>query len=228
MSDIEVSSPCVPVEHRPYLLLSRLARALSHQIRTPLNVINNDLIYFKRFIENNECERGIKRCEQITRLLHTLNLLGNVDGPLSQVDLQDVLGNITDKHEFTPSNNSEERFPICGNAVQLTKLLDNLLQLLKNHSWLDQQYSTQISLYKLSCNSLVLIHLQKSLSELPVYSKTASAKDSLAELFSSLLSSQSIIPPLLDAILWNHQANTHWYVDDAVLNIRLSFPLTES
>lgn len=227
MVEAREAAHSIPEEHRPYLLIARLARALSHQIRTPLNVINNDLIYFKRFVDEEECERGITRCEQITRLLHTLNLLGNSDGPLTLLDFREIVADIKDRYSLElECSFSNSVFPVRGNSLQLKKAFDHLFHLLKNHSWLDKQQSARLFLDQKE-QSGVTLTVNKPISELSICNQQCAACDSLTELFTSLLSSQSVLPPLLDAILWNHRVSTYWCVDNALLSICFTFPVVE-
>ena len=59
---------------RPLKVLQAIMRALSHSVRTPLSVVQNDLSYFstvKDPLPPSEFARGIERCRQISELLRS-------------------------------------------------------------------------------------------------------------------------------------------------------------
>jgi hypothetical protein len=55
-------------------ILSALSHALSHQIRTPLSVISNDLFYLQSLVPEGECARALKRCQEISAVLQSVAL----------------------------------------------------------------------------------------------------------------------------------------------------------
>ncbi len=56
-------------------VVARLVRALLHQMRGDLSVINNDLVYLSSVIDPNEVQRPRERCAQISHLLGRLGVL---------------------------------------------------------------------------------------------------------------------------------------------------------
>ena len=54
---------------KSYILLEGFARVLSHKLRGPLSVIQNDLTYLQSLVPQGECTRSLERCRQITNLL---------------------------------------------------------------------------------------------------------------------------------------------------------------
>ena len=74
-------------EHAPVLLVAALVRALGHQIRTPLSVIQNDLSYLATIAPAEECRRGLDRCRRIADILKAAMLSGGTRFEQGECDL---------------------------------------------------------------------------------------------------------------------------------------------
>jgi len=65
--------PSLELESRPLMALSAFIGALVHTLRTPLSVVSNELEYLKGLVPEGECERAIKRCQEISVTLKALS-----------------------------------------------------------------------------------------------------------------------------------------------------------
>ncbi len=79
-------------------LLSSLVRALSHQIRTPLSVISNDLSYFKNLLPEGECQRSLERCKEISNILGAALVDGGRASAAESVSVRIFLTEIFEGH----------------------------------------------------------------------------------------------------------------------------------
>lgn len=71
-------------------LICNLLSALSHKLRTPLSVIKNDLSYFQSVLPVGECDRSLRKCDEISALLHEL-ALEDVSKKTAQVNLHSIV-----------------------------------------------------------------------------------------------------------------------------------------
>lgn len=173
--------------------LLSLMRAISHQIRTPLSVISNDLVYFKSLIDPAECERGISKCRQISDLFKPFQLLEEPGQSFETFELQTLLLEIfADRFE-----NPEYDMLLTGSRANLKHAL----------TWLSEIFRIEtVSIIKesLHLTSSILFSLGEPL---PIASASLE-KDvfSVTEIFAKQANDDSILPMLIDAVFFSFSA----------------------
>lgn len=170
-----VAQNLVPLE-----LMTSLVRVLSHQIRTPLSVISNDLTYFKSLISPDECQRGIDKCRQISDFFKPAEQLLAISDEQARFDLSDVV-----RKTLNSALDERPGFEVCGNPALLMKAF----------TWIEQ-------LFKPRKVSIIAEQRQIVFEQLGL--KTAASNlifTSVTQAYFSQASDDSILPMLVDAIL---------------------------
>jgi|GEM_PF-2400837 len=150
-------------------------RALSHTVRTPLSVVQNDLSYFasvKSALPPEEYTRGIERCRQISELLRTATPL-----PLSPPNKCEVSGH-------GPS--------VLAHHDRLVWLIAELRSLTSESSGTTSEMTVQ------SKDTVVSLNFGAAGNT----SKAHGDWDSLSAFYSEALGLDKLSAPLLDAYVW--------------------------
>lgn len=190
---------------RGLLLLSALGRALSHQIRTPLSVVSNELQYIKSTFPDSGCNRGLDRCREISDILSTLSVLNSHESGKIPVSIAKLIEELSHAHHIEcKSEVLESTYNLICNCDQLVAVVSMLSTLLLDVG--DQHAEQRNSGAHLSvevADNRLLLHMK-----IPDYwnSRNLGSGLSITEIFSVRLGSDSLMPPLIDAVLWEHGA----------------------
>lgn len=87
-------------------VLEGFARVLSHKLRTPLSVIQNDLSYLQSIVPEGECRRSLDKCRQIVDLLRDSTPSKITECPKSEVDIVEVISGFTSVFPFLRTQGS--------------------------------------------------------------------------------------------------------------------------
>jgi hypothetical protein len=74
-----------------YRLLMSLSKSISHQLRTPLSVIRNEVALLRDAIPSDDFERLERKCREMIRILDSLNLWSGTGQGTKTVDLAPLL-----------------------------------------------------------------------------------------------------------------------------------------
>ncbi len=81
-------------------VLEGFARVLSHKLRTPLSVIQNDLTYIQTLVAEGECRRSLYKCRQIVDLLREISPPRIIECPKSEFELHDMISGLGTAFSF--------------------------------------------------------------------------------------------------------------------------------
>ena len=175
-------------------LLLTLMQTLSHQVRTPLSVISNDLTFFQSIIEPSECERGILRCRQISDYFKPAQLLSNSTAKSEIFNMQTLLQEI-----FGSSLEGK------SSTMQCQGIQNNLQQAFR---WIAELFSVE-SVRFLGDRRSLKFNLAKPI-EIKGVSKNRidshSNITSISEIYAADAGYESILPILIDAVFVSYSA----------------------
>ena len=174
-------------------------RALSHKIRTPLSVIQNELTYFKSKLAEEEFDRAFSACKNINELLKKASSAVKLEPDFRKISLQEFSGHIASAACLQLKNNL--------NDSNLVVELDSELFTL---AW-----ESIVSFFVNSCSAkLITAELRKKEDILqlnlnvPYRFLEASVEDSSQNSFSEFslygLKKDSLFLPLADIVLAQH------------------------
>lgn len=115
------------MDQRPFQLVSALARALSHQIRTPLSIISNDLFFFQSLIDPQECRRSLEKTRCIAGILNQACAMGKEELRREPIDLESLARDVF-ADAAAPDYSAEQRpvLTVPGDPVRLRLALECL------------------------------------------------------------------------------------------------------
>lgn len=188
--DIELMTTTPPPHTLPLLVLAGLMRALSHKIRTPLSVISNDLSFFKSCLPTEDVDRSLQKVKVIGDILRSASDGAGVvvgSGPVT----------VGDWHVASQAAGWSSSPAASGEGA---------LQLGVTHGALSAIARYSHELLGGSAGSLcALVVLEDRVTQricLPSSVTIDSPRESLTESIPALGCGDSLLPPILDAIVW--------------------------
>ena len=183
--------------HRITLLLAAFGRALSHQVRTPLSVISNDLFYLQTLIAPEECQRSLERCKSISDILAAACQV-STQPPMSNVVRLEVL-----LREVFACLISEQCC-IKGDGEQLHQAFSMLSELLAFES----TPAFNVSLCRENGNAVVRLIAPRQPFDVEELQEPLKVH-SFTEIFNIYGRQDGLTPMYVDAILWENGARTN-------------------
>jgi len=193
--------------------LETFISTFSHQIRTPLSVVWNDLQYWKKSLDLNEADRALARCKEITEMLSALTELTSKETGPSQAKWSEL----ADRH----LSSFERSIETDRDELQTT----NQKRIAQLFSYLDQFLAqicpvTDLSKPKPPCT----IKIGTSSIEFCVTlnSKTENQKlQSATELSDFLKIKNSLCAPIIDFICIFESLKAEYRVEDQKIYIMI-------
>jgi len=180
------------------LFVSALVRALSHQIRTPLSVISNELSYFKTLLPADECNRSLERCRGISEILSEISPKCLHDFSLNRIELAELLLVLKD---YRVDLSALKGKSVVSNADQLRSALDLAEKAL---CVLGPISNKEIQIAPRQLEIMIAIRPASEVKD----RIGNSAFQFLSELICRKLEADSSLAPLADLLFWGAGAKT--------------------
>lgn len=193
---------------RCLLLVSTLARALSHRLRTPLSVISNDLAYLKRFMPPDEEFYSPEKCREISAILKNLSTIGDADLKSTPTSYQQIENQLLEHYKITAPSSAASINCDLQRVILALKMLADLINNDPN-----TQSKAQLSLLKSDTESYIKILSSFKLSSTP----QPDSYNSFSLFFNTNTNSDSILPAMIDTIIWAHGWESKIRYSDGVL-----------
>lgn len=176
------------------LLLAAFGRALSHQVRTPLSVISNDLFYLQTLIAPEECQRSLERCKSISDILAAACQVSTRPPSFEAVRLDVLLRDVF-------ACLITEQCSINGDGERLRQAFSMLSELLA----LESNPACNVSVCRENGNTVV-----KLIAPMPPFDVEELQEplqvNSFTEVFNICGRQDRLTPMYIDAILWENGA----------------------
>lgn len=177
------------------MLLAAFSRALSHQMRTPLSVISNDLFYLQTLVAPEECQRSLERCKSISDILARSCELDTEPLQLASIPVSAVLPD-----NFCVAVSVSCR--IRGDRERLRRAFCMLSDLLCLGT--DGRSSTSLA----QKERIIVLTIETCLEGLELEPKIEALKaNCFTQLFNIQGRQDGFAPMFIDAILWEHGAH---------------------
>lgn len=168
----------------PLELVLTLTRALSHKIRTPLSVISNDLNFFKTLIDPKECDRGLAKCRAIAQFFEPCERLQNQRGLSEDFSVADI---VEESVGYRAAQYGED-FTLRGNKLHFSQAL----------KWMNELFPF---------DNIRFIKASRTINFSPRSAGQIDADldpgfTSLTEIYFSNASDDSILPVLIDSVMF--------------------------
>ena len=120
-------------------ILEGFARTLTHRLRTPLSVIQNDLTYFQSLLPEGECGRSLDKCAAISGILKEACPPEAIESHRERIDIVRLVIDALRHHaSFSLAGDHTAPFEIPGNVELLScgfeKLFSSLSRILSEGS----------------------------------------------------------------------------------------------
>lgn len=182
-------------------LIGYLIRSMSHQIRTPLSIVSNELSCIKSTSLVEGCDLAIKKCQQISAILSKTAQLS------ATTNIEDEF-NLSDLDQF--SDKEEIKVAACERDIKILFLLLSEILDTPSYSVIIQQEDAAI---KITSNATNNIGVSQKYSLLTDY-------------YCATLQSDLIEPPLIDALIVSLKGETIVSpISETQLEINLILPL---
>lgn len=196
------------------LFLGSFVRVLSHQIRTPLSVISNELSYFEGLLPPGEAERSMLRCRQISDILNAALGPGKYTLELEDLPIERVADLISDLKYVLPCT---ERIRMRADLALMKYALDALRHTL---SQLAKSGRVEVNLVVFDTFIDLAYSFELAFAALLPEQKFTS----LTEPVCSVLRFDLVDPLYCDSILWAHGCSLR-FSTAASASFHVQFPV---
>lgn len=198
-------------------LMHALIQSLSHQLRTHLSVISNDLNYYKTAYPQEDFDRDIGRCRQIAEILRLISCLNGSKLIFQQVSLSECFGEaaceLKDGNHKVVFLDSKE----ISIEADREKLVCALSLILRIHANQKDLWCSEDIMVSQQGNRILL---EFELAQGSPLSGMQPAQG-FAAVFNYNLGFDSVEPPLIDAIFFAHG----WSINATSKEGRLTFEI---
>jgi hypothetical protein len=193
-------------EPRALLFLGAFARALAHQIRTPLSVVSNELVCIGA--EHPELvSTANPRVKDITEILKAANRLGHTAPVFQRIALQDL-----NERLF-----AGQQSKMLGDAALLRAAFQGLIDIFDKYGVPASELRCRVRCIEIAVESIYFSCAWKS--GIAPYST-----DSLTAALCGKLGLDTIEAPLFDAVMDAHSISVAVAIDLSSLEINLGIP----
>ena len=175
-------------------LLSSFGRALSHQVRTPLSVISNDLYCIQTQGNLHECRRSLDKCKSISSILSSACVLEPRSWQNQRLNLGDIM-----KQEF-PLSNSQECY-VQGDLESMKRCFKLLSELFNSQGYKNVDSKCYLEDGSVLCS----FSLTQEDFEVEVF-YCSEVLSSFTEFYNYLLGQDGLNVVFIDTLLWSHEA----------------------
>jgi len=196
--------------------LESFLSTFSHQIRTPLSVVWNDLQYWKKSLDLNEADRALARCKEITEMLSALTELASNESASTQAKWSEL----ADKHlcSFERSIETERDEPHANNRRRIEQLFSYLDKFLAQICTIKE--GAGVSKSRPPC--AIKIGASSMKFSVSLGSKTEDRTLRCAtELSDFLKIKNSLCAPIIDFICIFESLNAEYWVEDQKVHITI-------
>ena len=196
-------------------MLSALIKTLTHKLRSPLSVICNDLNFLKDKLADAEIERPLRRAQEISDILKTLDKMRIAPTKPSMVSLDDFCRECLPGYVQAPSDLKAQIRLDCGLCKLAFEQLKALLEYLK----LKTSCVLVVQGSKLSVNFKSSEALPGALLALKGRHYSSLSQALILDLGLDLLQ-----PPIIDSLFWAQACNMRLSCEEG-LNLEIEFDL---
>jgi len=204
----------------PAMLLRAYSQALSHQLRSPLSVISNDLNYFKKKEQCLDYDRALRKCAEISDLLSEAGCSGKSLHRSETIELDRILQRLLqEKGESYEFKKEGVDFSIKADPEQIVLALEYLLVFPGALPVLHKSY--RLLQEPTGLGLLSQTTLKPARSELAELSDLHLS--SFTEMSASLSNDETLKSVRADAAIWAHNGRTTITYKDEILSTLIFF-----
>lgn len=202
----------------PFFLLKTFARALGHQLRTPLSVISNDLSFLKASESTLECDRSINRCKELGSILKESTELFYSELSWKKIALISLWQELSEslKFDLVFEQQDFDKLIITGDESILIRSLTELVKLFAS---LTTDKSVKV---KLSHEQEAKIVLE---GKAAISTEQEVEQSSFSAFYQTLSKEDTIWLPLVDAVLSLHKMTLCGKIAAETLILVIKVPL---
>lgn len=193
---------------RPLTATISLVKSLSHQIRTPLSVIQNEITYFKGLLPEGETDRALAKCAAITQILKNLNIVSLSGDERVKVPLYRLIDGLLSGGEIAAYANEPRIKAAFSGFLKLIESLGAQAQV-------SAEEEGEV-LIKISVTGLLLRKAEAGKSY-----------GSFSSFFLEQIESDTFVPALLDPVFWADGFQTGVLVDESRVIFLVRQPVSD-